>query len=89
MQECKLQDVLGPRQQALARMLADAGADVLVGSHAHVLLGAGWLGETYVDYGLGNFVWYHDHQPDTGVLRLTVRDGSVTGGQWVPAHIEP
>ena len=25
------------------------------------------------DYGLGNFLWYHDHQPETGVLRLADR----------------
>jgi poly-gamma-glutamate synthesis protein (capsule biosynthesis protein) len=75
------------QQLTIARALADAGADVVVGSHAHVLLGAGWRGRTYVDYGLGNFLWYHDHQPETGVLRLTVHDGEVSGGSWVPAEI--
>ena len=49
-----------------------------------MLLGSGWLGDTYVDYGLGNFLWYHDHQPETGVLRLTVRDGEVVGDSWTP-----
>ncbi|WP_457207580.1 CapA family protein, partial [Nocardioides sp. P5_C9_2] len=39
------------RQRLLARRLADAGADVVVGSHAHVLGGAGWSGDTYVGYG--------------------------------------
>lgn len=76
------------RQPALARALADAGADVVVGSHAHVLLGSGWWGDTYVDYGLGNFLWYHDHQPETGVLRLTIRDGHVVEDSWVPARIQ-
>jgi poly-gamma-glutamate synthesis protein (capsule biosynthesis protein) len=75
------------RQRVTAQALADAGADVVVGSHAHVLLGSGWLGGTYVDYGLGNFLWYHDHQPETGVLRLTVRDGTVVGDSFVPARI--
>ena len=46
-------------QRKLARSLADAGADVVVGTHAHVLLGAGMLDDTYVSYGLGNFLWYH------------------------------
>ena len=77
-----------PRQQRLARALADAGADVIVGSHAHVQQGAGWLGDTYVDYGLGNFLWYHNHQPDTGVLRLRVEDGHVGVRCWVPAEIQ-
>ena len=47
-------------QRRIADALARAGADVVVGTHAHVLLGAGWLRGTYVGYGLGNFLWYHD-----------------------------
>ena len=77
-----------PDQQRLAQDLADAGADVIVGSHAHVQQGAGWLGQTYVDYGLGNFLWYHNHQPDTGVLRLRVEDGHVASDAWEPAEIQ-
>ena len=76
------------QQLATAQALADAGADIIVGSHAHVLLGSGWLGDTYVDYGLGNLLWYHDHQPETGILRLTVRDGHVVEDSWVPARIQ-
>ena len=76
------------QQRTTARALAQAGADVVVGSHAHVLLGSGWIGDTYVDYGLGNFLWYHDHQPETGVLRVTVRDGHVVGDSLVPARIQ-
>jgi hypothetical protein len=75
------------KQLVTAQALANAGADVVVGSHAHVLLGAGWLGRTYVDYGLGNFLWYHDHQPETGVLQLRIRDGAVVDDSWVPARI--
>ena len=59
-------------QLELAADLAAAGADVVVGAHAHVPLGAGMLGDTYVSYGLGNFLWYHGNQPDTGVLRLQI-----------------
>ena len=76
------------QQRTTAHALAAAGADVIVGSHAHVLLGSGWLGDTYVDYGLGNFLWYTDRHPDTGVLRLTVHDGQVVGDSWRPARIQ-
>jgi poly-gamma-glutamate synthesis protein (capsule biosynthesis protein) len=76
------------QQRTTAQALADAGADIIVGSHAHVLLGSGWLGDTYVDYGLGNFLWYHDHQPESGVLQLTIRDGHVIGDSWTPARIQ-
>lgn len=74
-------------QRALAESLAEAGADVVVGSHAHVLLGSGMLGDTYVNYGLGNFAWYHGRQSETGVLRLTIRGGEVVRDQWFPARI--
>jgi hypothetical protein len=76
-----------PSQRNLARALAAAGADVVVGSHTHVQQGAGWLGETYVDYGLGNFLWYHNGVPDAGVLRVRVEDGHVVSDRWVPARI--
>ncbi len=75
------------QQRTTAGALAAAGADVVIGAGAHVLLGSGWLGTTYVAYGLGNFVWYHDHQPDTGVLRLRVADGRVVDDSFAPARI--
>jgi hypothetical protein len=74
-------------QLRLAQQLADAGADVVVGSHAHMPQGAGMLGSTYVSYGLGNFLWYHGNQPDTGVLRLQVTAAGVVGEEWVPGEI--
>jgi poly-gamma-glutamate synthesis protein (capsule biosynthesis protein) len=83
----ELQPCPTPKQRTAARALAEAGADVIVGTHAHVQLGSGWLGESYVNYGLGNFVWYHNHQEDSGVLRLTIRDGKVARNAWVPARI--
>lgn len=76
-------------QEVLARRLSEAGADVVVGTHAHVPLGAGTVGDTYVSYGLGNFFWYHGRQPDTGVLRLDVTGGEVVGNEWLPARIPP
>jgi poly-gamma-glutamate synthesis protein (capsule biosynthesis protein) len=76
-------------QQSLARTLSAAGADIVVGAHAHTLLGAGLRGSTYVSYGLGNFFWYHGRQPSTGVLRLSVRDGEVVADEWLPGRFRP
>lgn len=75
--------------QSLARTLSEAGADALIGSHAHVLLGDGWLGRTYVAYGLGNFVWYHNRgtSRETGVLTVTVRGRQVVSAGLTPAVI--
>ncbi|GAA5145402.1 hypothetical protein GCM10023340_14660 [Nocardioides marinquilinus] len=76
-------------QRTLARDLADAGADVVVGTHAHRVQGAGLLGEAYVSYGLGNFFWYHGIQSETGVLTVTVDDGRVVADEWSPGRIPP
>src|SRR3954447_17199546 len=73
-----------PSQRITARALADAGAVVIVGSHAHVPLGSGWLHDSYINYGLGNFVWYTNSSPDTGVLRLRLVDGKVASDRWTP-----
>jgi poly-gamma-glutamate synthesis protein (capsule biosynthesis protein) len=79
-----------PRQQDLARELIDAGADVLVGGHAHILLGGGYLDGAYVDYGLGNFVFYArpGDAAQSGVLTLTVAGRAITDAQWHPAVIQ-
>ena len=78
-----------PRQQVLARQLVAAGADVIVGSHAHVLLGGGWLNGAYVDYGLGNFAFgaRRAETTRTGVLTLSVSGRTVTAAKWTPARI--
>ncbi len=77
------------RQRQLAPRLVDAGADIVVGSHAHVLLGGGYLDNAYVDYGLGNFVFYSGGgvTARSGVLNLTVRGRAVTKARWIPASI--
>jgi hypothetical protein len=77
------------RQRALAPKLVAAGADVVVGSHAHLLLGGGFLRGAYVHYGLGNFVFYSRGgvTAQTGVLLLTMRGRAVTKVRWAPAVI--
>lgn len=77
------------RQRALAPRLVAAGADVVVGSHAHVLAGAGFLDGAYIHYGLGNLVFSSRGgvTARSGVLTLTVRGRAVTDARWAPAVI--
>ena len=79
-----------PRQQEIANALVAAGADIVVGSHAHVLEGAGRLGTAFVDYGLGNFIWYNESGENgrTGVLFVTATGRDIDSYQWVPARIK-
>jgi len=79
------------RQRALAPKLVQAGADVVVGSHAHVLLGGGRLGRAYIHYGLGNFVFYSSgNGPKTrsGVLTVTVQGRDILRSTWTPARLQ-
>lgn len=74
-------------QRDIVAALSAAGADVIVGSHAHVLLGSGWTERTYVSYGLGNFVWYSPNsraEASSGVLRVTWSAGKVRDEAFVP-----
>jgi poly-gamma-glutamate synthesis protein (capsule biosynthesis protein) len=87
-QNCPVAD-----QKSIAADLSAAGATVVVGTHAHVMLGSGMLGPTYVAYGFGNFLWYgsspYPHSDDTGVTTLTVtRAGKVTGARFDPAVVD-
>jgi poly-gamma-glutamate capsule biosynthesis protein CapA/YwtB (metallophosphatase superfamily) len=79
-----------PLQEPLAQLLVKAGADIVVGTHAHVLLGGGYLGQAYVDYGLGNFAFYDNNPPEneSGSLLITVTGRRIDGVTWRPAVIE-
>jgi len=60
-------------QLFLAPRLARAGASIIIGSHAHILQGSGWLGHTFVAYGMANFLWWeHSYSTATGVLLVTL-----------------
>ena len=63
-----------PLSAETAQALEEAGADIIVGGHSHRVNGAGWLGRSYVAYGLGNFVWWRSREPDSrsGVLTLSL-----------------
>jgi poly-gamma-glutamate synthesis protein (capsule biosynthesis protein) len=76
-------------QRTLAKQLVAAGADVIVGGHAHRVQGAGRMGSALVGYGLGNFVWYgtSDLSTQTGVLLVTMDGRRVVKYRWEPARI--
>ena len=76
-------------QPEIADQLIAAGADVVVGSHAHVPLGGGMRNGSYVHYGLGNFIFgsAHDAGLQSGVLHLTMTGRRVDEAEWLPARI--
>ena len=75
-------------QLSLARELSAAGASIIVGAHAHMLQGSGWLGHTFVAYGLGNFLWWeHSYSTATGVLELTLHPHAPLTARFIPATV--
>jgi poly-gamma-glutamate synthesis protein (capsule biosynthesis protein) len=75
-------------QLGLAPRLAAAGASIIVGAHAHTLQGSGWLGHTFVAYGMGNFLWWeHSYSTVTGVLKLTLHPHRPLTARFVPAVV--
>ena len=77
------------RQKELVQLLTDAGADIVVGGHAHRVQGAGFLGDKAVAYGLGNFI-FRVNSPasaESGVLVVTATGHQVDKVEWKPAAI--
>jgi poly-gamma-glutamate synthesis protein (capsule biosynthesis protein) len=79
-------------QTGLATTLAQAGATAVIGTHAHVLQGAGWRADgVYVAYGLSNYLWWRsfgNDQDDNGILTLTFAGGRVVASRFQPAHLD-
>ncbi len=58
-------------QVTMAQQYIDAGADLVVGAHPHVLQGIAYYENKPVFYSLGNFI-FNREIPRTAVLRVTV-----------------
>jgi poly-gamma-glutamate capsule biosynthesis protein CapA/YwtB (metallophosphatase superfamily) len=77
-----------PAQLSLAPKLAAAGASIIIGAHSHMLQGSGWLGHTFVAYGMGNFLWWErSYSTATGVLELTLHPHAPLTARFIPAVV--
>jgi len=87
-----------PSQKALAQQMADAGADLIVGHHPHVVepvewvQGAGRARPTLVAYSLGNFLFDQGFQDDvmqSAVLQCEVGAGGIVAFGLLPIQMKP
>lgn len=77
-------------QRMLARQLADAGVDAIIGHHPHVTQPVDTVGHTLVCYSLGNFV-FDQHPPLTReciMVRLNIKAGKHIDHDIIHAKIE-
>jgi poly-gamma-glutamate synthesis protein (capsule biosynthesis protein) len=70
-------------QRKLAKQYIDAGADLVVGSHPHVLQGIEYYKDKPIIYSLGNFMFYNTIN-QTALLKVTVNESNETQLQLLP-----
>lgn len=74
-------------QRKLAKILSDTGADLIIGNHPHVSQGVEKIGNTWVAWSLGNFVFDQSFSKDTMqsiALGVVVQGGKVANVLKVP-----
>lgn len=62
---------LEPVQKELGHALVDAGADIVIGTHPHVLQGIELYKNTPIFYSLGNF-WFNEKDLYSGYVKATI-----------------
>ena len=75
-------------QRTLAQQIVEAGADLILGHHPHVLQPIETFDRTVIAYSLGNFAWHPRYgiTGDTGVLEVLF-DGSYIEGYRFHPHV--
>ena len=71
-------------QDSLAKDIADAGANLIIGAHPHVLQKIGYVDGVPVVYSLGNFI-FNSKTLDTGMTVVTLHTNGSVNLQFVPA----
>jgi poly-gamma-glutamate synthesis protein (capsule biosynthesis protein) len=75
-------------QVAAARAAVDAGADLVVGHHAHILQGIHSYHDGVIAYGLGNFVFNITGPPETALLNVWLDQNGVRQLELIPAIVQ-
>ncbi|MEW6032898.1 MAG: CapA family protein [Bacillota bacterium] len=75
-------------QERLGRALVDAGADMVIGHHPHVLQGIEIYKGKLIAYSLGNFVFTYTTRAtmDSAVLLVTLDDQGLAAVQLIPVY---
>ncbi len=78
------------RQSELAHLVADAGADLIIGNHPHWIQSDEQYKNTYIKYAHGNLVFDQMWSEETkkGVIgRYTFEDGKLIKKEFIPTYI--
>lgn len=70
-------------QKEQVGMYVDAGVDLIIGAHPHVLQKIDYVGDVPVVYSLGNF-WFNSKDRDTGMVKVELEDKKIKTLQFIP-----
>lgn len=79
-------------QKRVAHALVDAGADLVIGAHPHVVQEIEQYKNGYIAYSLGNFVFDQNFSKETMeglMLKVTVRVNNIERVEQLPIRINP
>jgi poly-gamma-glutamate capsule biosynthesis protein CapA/YwtB (metallophosphatase superfamily) len=80
-----------PNQQKFAQVAVNAGADLVMGNHTHVVQAVQEIDGVTVFYGLGNFIfdqtWDLAHQQGV-LLQVTFEGEQMVGYEFIPTHVD-
>lgn len=77
-----------PPQVAAAKAAIDAGANLVIGHHAHILQGIEFYNGGVIAYGLGNFAFEIDGPPETALLNVWLDRRGVRQIELLPAIVQ-
>ncbi len=77
-----------PQHSTSSRAALEAGADIVIGHHAHLLQGVEFNERGVIVYGLGNFAFEIDGPPDTAILNVWMDQQGVRQIEFVPAIVQ-
>lgn len=80
-------DELDWAQKEQAPKIAEAGADLIIGDHPHVLQPIGYCGEVPVVYSLGNYL-FNSRAQDTCLVRAVLDKNGLKSLQFIPGRQE-
>ena len=75
-------------QAAAAKAAVEAGADLVVGHHAHILQGIQRYSDGVILYGLGNFVFNIEGPPETAIANIWLDRDGVRQIELIPAIVQ-
>ena len=80
-------DELDWAQTYQAPLIAEAGADVIIGGHTHCLQGIDIVKNVPVIYSVGNF-WFNSKNLDSCIVKVAVNKQGLKSFQFIPAKTE-